>query len=379
MAGLFNNIGSMISKAGVAAEGVGDPHFFTRERDRKDALDQRDLNTLLTLAGRANPGTPEYEAITQEIINHPAIPQSFRDRMKQMPQAAPNASWGVPISPAVPNRAAPGWNWVDPHVAQGNYAQSRADQVASLTPILVDLNRAKIITEAEKANSEKSKQVENIASAGRFSDLGGKYRAEGEAATTKAKSDEALKKSTAELNAKRQELVEAQIQLQNAKTETERQTLQGKVDKLSSEIQKNEAMARASNAMAVEGESKAKKGGKVYDIKTINDELYKLTHDKNGNEIEPTESDLFALQEMAKTAGYKITKRETPGKVIKWGRDIPAKTQYVLERAGSKSGASPAPELESVWSNLSTEQQIQVRAALQNGYTAQEILEALGR
>lgn len=319
MAGIFDNLKNVVRTAGVAAEGVGNPQFFTQERDRNEILRQRDLKTLITLAGNAQPGTPEYEAITDEIINHPALPDTFRARMQEIKQTRnagsalpsnvtitdPSILSGTGATTSTPKAA---WNWVDPAVARGTYEAERAKQVAAMTPTMVNLN-------TEKANTEKSKQAEKVSSAGRYDALGGKYGAEGQAATTRAESDRMLKMSQvgkensyADLNAKKSELAAAQTGLANAKTDTERATMQGKVDKLAGEVSNLEKTGTLIEARTDVQKALAeqKKTGRKFDIKALNEYAYTVTHGKDGKPVEPSEADIFALKEMAKNAGYDI-------------------------------------------------------------------------
>lgn len=122
MANLFDNIVNFMDESRVRAENMRNPNFYTQERDRNDSIKQRDLKNLILLAGNAIPGTPEYDQITSEIMSHPALPQSFRDRMAQVRQTAPtgntlpsnvkiNDPALLPNNTTVASAPKPAWDW----------------------------------------------------------------------------------------------------------------------------------------------------------------------------------------------------------------------------------------------------------------------------
>ena len=80
------------------------------------------------------------------------------------------------------------------------------------------------------------------------------------------------------------------------------------------------------------------KAPKQYDVKTLNDTLYKYTHDKKGNSIKTSKADLFTLKKMANQSGYKlrkITLKEAKKKKLfgidRLWPDQKEKSQWVLE------------------------------------------------
>lgn len=75
MAGLFDNIGNFIRTAGIAAEGVGDPQFFQKERAYEDAKQQNDFKELFGIFKQMNPDNPDYAKYEQGILNHPKFKQ----------------------------------------------------------------------------------------------------------------------------------------------------------------------------------------------------------------------------------------------------------------------------------------------------------------
>lgn len=70
---------------------------------------------------------------------------------------------------------------------------------------------------------------------------------------------------------------------------------------------------------------------KRFDPLMLNDALFKITHDKDGKEIEPSKSDLIALQLAATQSGFEIRKiPNTFPKVGRFGKAIPGTFIYRL-------------------------------------------------
>lgn len=139
---------------------------------------------------------------------------------------------------------------------------------------------------------------------------------------------------------------------------------------------------------------------KRYDIKTLNDTLWKYT---DGGTKDPSRNDEMTLRKMAAQSGYKL--RKIPGKKkkllgIDWLRKD-EKDEWILQDAqgnpmqpeepveipfesSAKAQSAPDMRLDAHWDNLSMEQreaiwgqEDKVIAALDNGYTVEEVLDAL--
>jgi len=87
---------------------------------------------------------------------------------------------------------------------------------------------------------------------------------------------------------------------------------------------------------------------KKYDIKTLNDTLYKYTHDQDGNPKDLTEQDRFAIEQMAKQSGYEIVKRVIePG--VKRGfpfyYDTKEKVGWFLKKKGTTGKSLPRAQI----------------------------------
>lgn len=83
------------------------------------------------------------------------------------------------------------------------------------------------------------------------------------------------------------DIAEKKLQMMSESDPLKQQKLQAEIDNIESRTDKNQK-------------------GKVYDAKDISDKAYEVTHDKEGNAIQPSDADMFALREMAENNGYDV-------------------------------------------------------------------------